>query len=262
MKVFYVLRKEWLEILRNKFIIFNMFLIPAILISLPLFVAFSIERVSLINPEDELEGLYPPISLNQDLAAEQEELRIIILNQSMLMFLMIPVLLPLGIVLHSIISEKNQRSLEPLLATPIKVWELLTGKGLSTAIPTVLVTWLAFAAFATVLRFTVKPSMYVEVIKPMTILSVIVLPILLTIMAVCAGIIVSSLVNDIRLAQQIGSLIVLPIVALAVTQVASKISYNVTAFLLGITGFAALDALMFYLMLKAFRRESILTRWQ
>ena len=261
MKVFYVLRKEWLEILRNKFIIFNMFLIPAILISLPLFLAFSIERVSLPTSEDELESLYPSY-LNQDLATEQEELRIIVLNQSMLMFLMIPVLLPLGIVLHSIISEKNQRSLEPLLATPIEVWELLTGKGLSTAIPTVLVTWLAFAAFATVLRFTVKPSMYIEVIKPMTILSVIVLPILLTIMAVCAGIIVSSLVNDIRLAQQIGSLIVLPIVALAVTQVASKISYNVTAFLLGITGFAALDFLMFYLMLKAFRRESILTRWQ
>jgi ABC-2 type transport system permease protein len=170
MKVFYVLRKEWLEILRNKFIIFNMFLIPAILISLPLFVAFSIERVSLPTSEDELESLYPSY-LNQDLATEQEELRIIVLNQSMLMFLMIPVLLPLGIVLHSIISEKNQRSLEPLLATPIKVWELLTGKGLSTAIPTVLVTWLAFAVFATVLRFTVKPSMYVEVIKPMTILS-------------------------------------------------------------------------------------------
>lgn len=261
MKVFYILRKEWLEILRNKFIIFNMFLIPAILISLPLFVAFSIERVSLTNPEEELEGLYPS-SLNQDLAAEQEELRILILNQAMLMFLMIPILLPLGIVLHSIISEKNQRSLEPLLATPIKVWELLTGKGLSTAIPTVLITWLAFAVFATVLRFTVKPSMYVQVVKPMTILSVIVLPILLTIMAVCAGIIVSSLVNDIRLAQQIGSLIVLPIVALAITQVASKISYNVTAFLLGIAGFAALDALIFYLMLKAFRRESILARWQ
>jgi ABC-type Na+ efflux pump permease subunit len=256
------LRKEWLEILRNKFIIFNMFLIPAILISLPLFVAFSIERVSIPTSEDELESLYPSVPLNQDLPTEQEELRIIILNQSMLMFLMIPVLLPLGIVLHSIISEKNQRSLEPLLATPIKVWELLTGKGLSTAVPTVLVTWLAFAVFATVLRFTVTPGMYVQVIKPMTILSIILLPILLTIMAVCAGIIVSSLVNDIRLAQQIGSLIVLPIVALAITQVASKISYSVTAFLLGIAGFAALDALMFYLMLKAFRRESILTRWQ
>lgn len=262
MKVFYILRKEWLEILRNKFIIFNMFLIPAILISLPLFVAFSIERVSIPTAEDELKSLSPSISVNQDLAAEQEELRIIILNQSMLMFLMIPILLPLGIVLHSIISEKNQRSLEPLLATPIRVWELLTGKGLSTAIPTVLITWLAFAVFATVLRFTVKPSMYVEVIKPMTILSIIVLPILLTIMAVCAGLIVSSLVNDVRLAQQIGSLIVLPIVALAITQVASKISHSLTAFILGIAGFVVLDALMFYLMLQAFRRESILTRWQ
>jgi ABC-2 type transport system permease protein len=262
MKVFYILKKEWLEILRNKFIIFNMFLIPAILISLPLFVAFSIERVSIPTSEDELESLYPSVSLNQDLAAEQEELRVIILNQSMLMFLMIPILLPLGIVLYSIINEKNQRSLEPLLATPIKVWELLTGKGLSTAIPTVLITWLAFVVFATVLRFTVKPSLYVEVIKPMTILSVIVLPILLTTMAVCAGIIISSLVNDIRLAQQIGSLIVLPIVALAITQVASKISHSVTAFLLGLAGFAALDTLMFCLMLKAFRRESILTRWQ
>lgn len=96
----------------------------------------------------------------------------------------------------------------------------------------------------------------------MTILSIIVLPILLTTMAVCAGIIVSSLVNDIRLAQQIGSLIVLPIVALVIAQIASKISYNLTAFLLGIAGFAALDALVFYLMLKAFRRESILARWQ
>jgi ABC-2 type transport system permease protein len=37
-------------------------------------------------------------------------------------------------------SVKSNRTLEPLLATPIKTWELLTGKILASLLPTMLLT--------------------------------------------------------------------------------------------------------------------------
>ena len=60
----------------------------------------------------------------------------IVLN-FMAYFLLIPAMVPMAIATQSVIGEKTARSLEPQLATPLEVSELLVGKALSAAAPAV-----------------------------------------------------------------------------------------------------------------------------
>ena len=56
-------------------------------------------------------------------------------------------IVPSTIAAYSIIGEKNSHTLEPLLATPVRRWQLLAGKMLSALLPAVLVTWVSGGLF-------------------------------------------------------------------------------------------------------------------
>lgn len=59
------------------------------------------------------------------------------------LFLILPVALSSTSAAFSIVGEKQQRTLEPILATPITDREFLFGKLLAAVVPTVAATWLA-----------------------------------------------------------------------------------------------------------------------
>ena len=68
-------------------------------------------------------------------------MQIYLINEFLLLFMMMPLIIPITIAAYSIVGEKTTRSLEPLLATPITTAELLIGKGLAAAIPAIAATW-------------------------------------------------------------------------------------------------------------------------
>jgi ABC-2 type transport system permease protein len=70
-----------------------------------------------------------------------EQLRVFLLSQFNLFLLLIPTMIAMNSAAFSIVEEKLSRSLEPLLATPVRTWELLLGKALSGAVPALLMTW-------------------------------------------------------------------------------------------------------------------------
>jgi ABC-2 type transport system permease protein len=138
----------------------------------------------------------------------------------------------------------------------------MLGKSLSIVAPTVAATWLAFGFFAGCLSRLTTSSVFAAVMRPMTLIAIFLLPPLLAQMTVSLGLIISSRVNDIRAAGQIGGVIVLPVVGLTVMQLASRIVYSAEAFFLGAAGLLVLDLLLFGVLLWAFQRDTVLTRWQ
>ena len=56
-------------------------------------------------------------------------------QQFLAFFLLMPAYIPLSIATFSIIGEKQARTLEPVLATPIRTVELLTGKAIAALVP-------------------------------------------------------------------------------------------------------------------------------
>jgi ABC-2 type transport system permease protein len=100
------------------------------------------------------------------------------------------------------------------------------------------------------------------VTAPRWILAIVVLVPLLTLLSVNLGILISTRVNDVRVAQQIGGLVVVPVVGLGIAQVTGRVVLDNGAFLQMTIVLIALDLAVFWLARLAFQRENILVRWR
>lgn len=181
----------------------------------------------------------------------------------LLFFVLIPAILPTVIASYTFVGEKINRSLEPLLATPTTDADLLAGKSLSIFLPTMLVTWLSFIPFVLLVNFLATPVMgYAPLPDATWIVGVFLLSPLFCIMAIALNVIVSSRVTDVRAAQQLGSLVVLPVVVLFVVSLSGLFTLGPLTMLLLTAAVALVDLGIMYLALKTFQREEILVRWK
>jgi ABC-2 type transport system permease protein len=176
---------------------------------------------------------------------------------------MIPLVVPITIASYSIIGEKQTRSLEALLATPIRTWELLLGKALAAVLPGIIATWWTYVLFATAARFAVSDAVYTNIIVgPTWVLAVVLLTPLFSFLAVGCAIIISSRVKDPQSAQQLGSLVVLPLIGVLVAQVTGAVTLGLgsvlgTALLIGLV-----DVVLLGVAVRLFSRETILMNWR
>ena len=181
----------------------------------------------------------------------------------LLFFILIPAILPTVIASYSFVGEKLNRSLEPLLATPTTDAELLAGKSLSIFLPTMVVTWASFIPFVLLVNFLSTPILGHAPLPDLTwIIGVFLLAPLFCIMAIALNVIVSSRVTDVRASQQIGSLVVLPVVLLFIVSLSGLFVMGPLT-MLAIAGLVLLaDLGIAYLSLRTFQREEILVKWK
>jgi ABC-2 type transport system permease protein len=183
--------------------------------------------------------------------------------QTFLIFMTItPVAGAMSVAAYSVIGEKQARTLEPLLATPISTVELLLAKVLGALLPALLLTVVYFALYVAGITWAARPGVARVVLSPRSLAIVFVLGPLASLLALQLAVCVSSRVNDSRSAQQIGALIILPITALMVAQLLGTL--QLTVLLTGIiaVGLVALNAVLLRIATMLFDREAILTRWR
>jgi len=191
-----------------------------------------------------------------------ECMEVYFINLYAFMFMILPVAIPVTIAAYSIVGEKTTRSLEPLLATPITTVELLAGKALAAIIPAVIATWLSFGIFAVVMYFQVSSAAFAYLLDPLWFLAIFVAGPLMTLLAVSVAMMISSRVSDPRVAEQISMLIILPIIVGVIGQSAGIILIDRQFVLIVALVLLVLDAVLIYLGVQAFQRETILTRWK
>src|SRR5438067_8775290 len=179
------------------------------------------------------------------------------------MFLIAPLTLPMVIASYSIVGEKRERSLEPLLATPITVPELLLAKASAAAVPGIVMGWSSFGLYAAGAHFlAASPVVYERLLGPPLLLSVGLVEPLLAILSAVAGLMVSSHTNDPRMAQSVGSLLILPVIALLPIQIMGRFMLSAGTVVAAIGGLVVLDGVLIFLAAQLFQRETILTRWR
>ncbi len=254
-----ILRKEWLELFKNKLILYTILFPPALLTILPIVVIYLIGRGPVETEDAELYLRIAPQLVGW---SPTEIMQWAMANQFLLLFLIAPLIVPLTIAAHSIVGEKQQRSLEPLLATPITVAQLLLGKIAAAVLPAVSVTWVCYAVFVAVLPTIVSARVYAVLANGMWLFAMLVIVPLACFLSVCVGIIVSSRVTDPRVAQQIGSVIIVPLIAVSLVQIAGRLLLTTRGFVLAAVLIALVDALTFSVSTRLFQRESILIRWK
>jgi ABC-2 type transport system permease protein len=185
------------------------------------------------------------------------------INFLLIFFIMIPVILPTVMASYSFVGEKLNRSLEPLLATPTTDSELLAGKALSIFLPCMVMTWLSFIPFVLIVNaFTATPLGYSPLPDATWLVGVFLIAPLFCVMSIALNVVVSSRVSDVRASQQIGSLVILPVVVFFVIALAGFFTLGPEVMLL-LAGIVLLGDLgIAYLCLKTFQREQILIRWK
>lgn len=249
-KSWIVTRKDLSVFRKNKYVLYSLIAMPIILgVVLPIIFIFALNA--------EISGGTLPH--DQVLAAVTQ-----IVGLATMYFILIPAILPSIIASYSFVGEKIEKSLEPLLATPTTDGELLLGKSLASFIPCMVVTYVGAAISAVIIDFWsyTTPQIGTLVIpNPYWLLVIGVIAPLACIMSVEANIIVSSKVNDIRAAQQLGGLVVLPLVFVVIfastsAQISTLLAIGVSAAL------AIADIALFYLSKATFQREEILTKWK
>jgi ABC-2 type transport system permease protein len=186
-----------------------------------------------------------------------------IANLGSVYFVLIPTVLPSIIASYSFVGEKIEKSLEPLLATPTTDGELLLGKSLAAFIPCLAVTFIG-AFFYVAIMDAWSYSTFGVLLLPnlyWVIVMFLMAP-LACVLSVEANIIVSSRVNDIRAAQQLGSIVVLPLLFVVIFASTNTTFSNIVLGLVVGAGLAVADVVLFSLAKATFQREEILTKWK
>jgi ABC-2 type transport system permease protein len=256
--VWAVFVKECRDLLSNRL------LVGAVAFPAVIFAAIPTGLVAFIEANDldprQLNQIQQYISNFQGVDPKTAAQAFIILN-FMAYFLLIPAMVPMAIATQSVIGEKVARSLEPQLATPLHVPELLAGKTLAAALPAVTATWAVYVAYGLINSWIADPRLARFVFSDVWILAMLTLVPLICLFSVLLGIVVSSRVNDPRTAQQIGGFVVIPIIAIAVAQFfGGQPTFTREQVIIGDFLVAGLIGVALAIGSWAFDRESILTR--
>jgi ABC-2 type transport system permease protein len=183
-----------------------------------------------------------------------------IFQQFLVLLVLTPVAGSMSVAAYSVIGEKQARTLEPLLATPITTFELLAAKVLGSLVPALLLTLGCFTCYVLGVVLFAQPGVFRVLFTPRSLgIVFLVGPLAAALqLAVC----VSSRVNDARSAQQIGALIILPIAGLLVMQLTGSFQLTAAVIALITAALAAINAVLMLVGIGLFDRESILTRWK
>jgi ABC-2 type transport system permease protein len=253
-----VFGKEWRDIRSNR-ILLGAVVLPAII-----FAAIPTGLVAFIQSRE-----LDPSQLGQIEAFMKEfpnlppklAVQGFIVTNFMAYFLLIPAMVPMAIATQSVIGEKQARSLEPQLATPMEVPELLAGKAIAAALPAVLATWGVYAAYGFINGAIADQRLTRLVFSDVWLTAMVSLVPLICLFSVLLGIVVSSRVTDARAAQQIGGFVVIPIIAVAVAQFfGGQATFTLQQVLIGDLVVTALIGATIVIGSWVFDRESILTR--
>lgn len=189
---------------------------------------------------------------------------LVLLPAFTLFYVILGTYLPTPIASYTIVGEKVEKSLEPLLATPTTDDEILLGKGISAFLPPIGVALAGSLGFMGLMNLATysKLGYYYFPNWDAAATFFLIMP-LATLMSVQVNVIVSSRISDVRTGQQVGILTILPFAGLYVSGELGIVDVGVLNSLLEIAAVVAVvDVLLFFVARSTFRREEILTRWK
>jgi ABC-2 type transport system permease protein len=183
-------------------------------------------------------------------------------HQFLLLFLLVPVVGAMALATHAVIGEKQSKALEPLLATPISTVELLAAKALTPFVMSLGLSWMSGVLYITGILAVGEPGVWRSILGLRTFVMFVVLGPLAELAALQLSVIVSSRATDPRSAQQVSSLIILPITFVFVAQMMAASVISVAQLTLGAAGSLVLNAVLLWVGVRVFQRETILMRWK
>jgi ABC-type Na+ efflux pump permease subunit len=269
--VWLVFKKDWLEIKRNNQVLLPILLVPLIFsVVLPSIVLLISNTSSLGSSQNSMQDFLPLIAnLPSDVQAQlanftPDQIMVYIMSVYFFapFFLIIPIMASSVMGSDSFAGEKERKTIEALLATPLTDGELLMGKILVSLIPALAVTFVSFAIYAVIIDVATFSMFGGMLLIPNMVWLIMIFGVTPT-LALCSiglTVIISARVKGFKEAQQISVVLLLPILGLVFGQVSGLMILGPTLLAVMIGLFGLLDVGVFYFGMKLFRREEILSK--
>jgi ABC-2 type transport system permease protein len=262
-----IARKDAAELIRNPGAILPALammlgsLVPAFLVvvMVPFFAGESLEQSGAFRAE-----IAKALMIMPELSSVSgnAQVQAFVFLQFSLILMLVPIVAAGSLATHAVIGEKQSRSLEPLLATPVTTVELLLAKTLTPFVFGLALTGIAAGLYFFGMLLVAEPGVWRAVVGTRMAILLAVLAPLVELAALQVSVIVSSRTNDPRSAQQMTSLLILPVTFLFVAQMMGAFIVGPAAMLVGAGSLAVLNAVLLWIGIRVFHRETILTRWR
>ena len=167
-----------------------------------------------------------------------------------------PVSIALVIALETFVGEKERKSIEPLLSTPLSNTELYIGKTFAAMIPPLLASYLGIGLYVGGLVFGQQQWRP----EPMLIIQILCLTTAQALVMVTGAVVVSSQTTSTRASNLLASFIVIPMSLLVMLESFIMITNNRYVLWYIVAGLVVVDLLLFSMGARIFNREELLGR--
>lgn len=254
--------KELIELKRNIAILVPVLIVTALSFALPFIVIVVIPAATgnTVGDDADLAKVSLVVGAHESLTVDGR-VQLFLFQQFLMLFLLTPITGAMALAAHAIVGEKQARTLEPLLATPITTADLLVAKVLGTLVPTMAISIAGLAFYFLLMPIVAEPGVTREMLSARTFVLVFLVGPTAALVSLQTAIVVSSRVNDARTAQQFGALIIIPVTAVLVAQFTGSLWLSATTLAFVAVGLFGVWILLAVLSVAIFDREAILTRW-
>lgn len=260
-RIIVLVKKDWKELFANKMALIPMIILPLIFaVVLPIFMVGGLTQYWHSAEADLAEFLtqVPTSIFPQGLSPQQQAVYATAVLFLAPFFLIIPVMVASVIAGNSLVGEKERKTIEGLLYTPITETELLMAKVLSALVPAMAVTWISFIVYTLtvhIVAFSIMPFIFFPNLI-WWIIMIFVVP-TLSFIAICLIIIFSERAKSYMEAQQLSAFLIIPLVLVLVGQ-SSGLLYLSVEIVIGVSVVLAIIAYaMFKVSSKRMRRERL-----
>jgi ABC-2 type transport system permease protein len=267
-KVALVFSKDWLDIRRNWQVLFPLLAIPLVFaIMLPLMVIGTTVSVPAQASSYGLQTLLKtlPVHVKDEIAGmtgRQAIMYIVSVYFFAPIFLVIPIMASSVIASDSFAGEKERRTVEALLATPLSDSEMLLGKMLVSFVPAVVVTAAAFLVYSAVIDYFTLELFGGRLLFPNNtwLMVIFVLAPTLAFADIALTVLISARAKGVREAQQISALFLVPLIGIVVGQVSGAMLLDPWLVIVMASALMAIDVVIFVASIKTFGRDHMLAR--
>jgi ABC-2 type transport system permease protein len=258
-----LIAKELLDVRRNLGTLAPVVIATVVLLILPFVVAVVVPSMTGQPLGDDADLVKASLVVGFGTALTTNgRVQLFLFQQFLTLFLLVPITGAMALAAHAIVGEKQARTLEPLLATPLTTFELLLAKVIGALLPTFAISLVGLGLYVAIVAAAAEPGVMRAMVNTRTAVLILGVAPACALVALQSAILISSRVNDARTAQQFGVLIVLPLTGVLVAQFTG--AFWLSASMLGAIalGFLGVWLLLAILSVALFDREQILTKWR
>jgi ABC-2 type transport system permease protein len=256
--------KELRDLSRNRAALLPVAIVTLFVVALPFGITILIPALTgeALSSDTDFVRVSAIVDPRGELSSPDARVQLFLLQQFLTLFLLTPITGAMSLAAHSVVGEKQSRTLEPLLATPISTFSLLVAKVLGSLVLPLIIGVAGLALYFGGIEWLAEPGVAEAMLDARTAALLLCVGPSSALVALQTAILISSRVNDARTAQQFSIFIVIPLTALLVAQFTGRMWLSATELVVISAALMVAWVLLAAASVVVFDRESVLTRWR